>query len=274
MSPCKRVSLKVAVGYDLCEERMESESIPRTTRIRSGRFPIPGEPAVRRSLLVKLLAILVGFMVLAPSRQTLAEDNPGGWVVFVCWKSDSNDKGADGVEFSNCAWDPARSGWDSCYTEHGNKFQHAHTSHGFPYTHVQDGNSFQVTASMSDKHWDEEVYKAPAYSRLSGSTCSRNCFAYATGRSYWVIGIGNILTDEWYAFGSPIVPGVVMDDPNDHMLKITGVEYRNYSCGGGGFMVITETEEKNGTSGVYKRSWGDPNTGWQPSGDVYREDGN
>jgi hypothetical protein len=87
------------------------------------------------------------------------------------------------------------------------------------------------------------------------------------------------LYDEWFAYGSPIVPGVVMvwNDPNVggyHMLKITGVEYRNYSCGGGGFMVITETKEKNGTGGVYKRSWGDPNTGWQPSGDVYREDGN
>jgi len=88
---------------------------------------------------------------------------------------DGEDIGPLFVLFPDTFWTPTGS---YCSEDHrdpdGDRYEHSHLPHGFPFDH--DGTT--VTAQMSDWAWD--AYYA-GQTRISNSTFSKNCFAYAEG---------------------------------------------------------------------------------------------
>ena len=79
---------------------------------------------------------------------------------------------------------------------------------------------------------------------------------------------GSRRTYEWQACNSTLafaVDNLTLESGGAHSVKITKVE--DY----GTIKVITETQEKNGVSGVYKKSWAAPGGKPIPASAVYRK---
>jgi hypothetical protein len=141
--------------------------------------------------------------------------------------------------FDDTAWTPTGS---YCTEDHrapdNNRYEHSHLPHGFPFTH--NGNT--VTVQKSDWAWDA-YYSA---TRLSNSTFSKNCFAYAEGAptvmfaaAWWNNFTNSAYLPDGTSFGSV-----------GHAIKIEGV-YQN-TCTS---WVISLTSEKNASGGVYRSGW-------------------
>jgi len=122
----------------------------------------------------------------------------------------------------------------------GNRYEHSHLPHGFPFS---DGGT-TVTVQMSDWAWD--AYYGSS-SRLSNSTFAKNCFAYAEDAPTVMFEPG------WLAFTNPSsLKYATSYGTASHVIRIEAVVFKDwgtiYYCE----WVISETTEKNGSSGVYQ----------------------
>ncbi|MHC4344997.1 MAG: hypothetical protein ACYSUP_09965 [Planctomycetota bacterium] len=142
-------------------------------------------------------------------------------------------------EFPNTGWTP---GGAYCSDDHrdpdGERYEHSHLPHGFPFTH--NGNT--VTVQKSDWAWDPYY---PNQTRISNSTFSMNCYAYAEDAPTVMF------CDGWVAFtiGTSLPSGTSLGTTG-HARKIEAVYYK--SCA---YWVISQTAEKNASSGVYRGGW-------------------
>lgn len=127
----------------------------------------------------------------------------------------------------------------------GSKYNHAHLPHHFTFT--PPGGSDQVTAEKSDWAWDADY---TSYTRASGSTFSKNCFAHAAGSPEVMF------HDGWTQFTAPsskcenTSKGKSYGDAG-HVVAITGI----YTFPEASSCVISSTSEKNASSGVYTHGW-------------------
>lgn len=134
---------------------------------------------------------------------------------------------------------------DYCEEDHrdpdGSKYEHSHLPHGFGFWHGQRQN--WVTEEMSDWAWDAEY---TSYTQESGSTFSLNCFAYAEDAPTVMFYEG------WDDFtDSCSLQYATSYAESGHAVKIEDVYYHPLYCK----YVISYTEEKNASGGVYSHGW-------------------
>jgi len=104
---------------------------------------------------------------------------------------------------------------------------------------------------MSDRWWTANRYKTSnGYSLVSTSNCYGNCYAYATGRHYWINGDGwgILLQDDYTQVSSYPAKFYTLGNPGSHAVKIHSFYPSGY---------IHKTREKNQTSGVYEKTYED-----------------
>jgi len=130
----------------------------------------------------------------------------------------------------------------------GNRYQHAHLPHGFPFYHA--GDNVEVTVQMSDWAWN---YDYANQSRQSGSTFSKNCFAYACDAPTV------IFYQAWYNnFTLPSSLGEITSSirsygDEGHVIRITDID--NIGTEGNPEYVVSSSSEKNASGGVYAGAW-------------------
>jgi hypothetical protein len=138
----------------------------------------------------------------------------------------------------------------------GNKYNHGHLPHGFDFANGGD----TVTAQKSDWAWDAHY---ASYTRVSGSTFQKNCFAHCTGAPEVMF------HDGWTAFTNASTQCEVTTKRKSfgdagHVREITGIQtYSETLC------VISTTSEKNASSGVYTAAYALP--GGYATGDPVRK---
>lgn len=125
----------------------------------------------------------------------------------------------------------------------GNKYVHAHLPDHFPF--VPSGSTDNVTAQKSDWAWD--AYYS-SYTRVSGSTFSKNCFAYVAGSPTVMF------YDGWTQFTTNSSQCEITTKPKSygdsgHIIAITAIYTEFDPC------VISESYEKNASGGVYSHEW-------------------
>lgn len=183
----------------------------------------------------------------------VTQENPGDKSLMIYWKTLFDD-GSFMYDFDDKNYDPDLTCWCSHYTSESNKFGHAHTPNpGFPIEY--EGDTY--TAAMSDNWWDDYY----GLTHISDSSCYGNCFAYATGRSYWINSDGwsTLLDDDYTSASGTDSEFYTHGNPGNHAVKIT-----TYPSG-----YTHEEYWKNQTSGVYKRSYDDGVKDASTSGGFY-----
>jgi len=167
--------------------------------------------------------------------------------------------------FSSVLWKAADNPWNGRNTTAGNRIENCDLPMGFPFTLLvaKPGGGviqIEITAAESDAFWDAHYV---GKTRVSGSTFATNCFAFATGKSYWVEGFATLLADEYNSvntgcnggegFIRVLKNGDVISLPG-HAQKITSVcKNSPFSCDN-----IGAIQEKNGSSGVYETVYSCP----------------
>ncbi len=211
---------------------------------------------------------------LFPAHALSFQANPqDGWYYYKFKLLGVNFEGFRKVD--NSLWVASNNPWNGRNTSAGNRIQNADTPNtGFPFNVVIPGvGVVAVTQAMSDAAWDDFY---AGCTRISNSTFAKNCFGYCTGKSYWVDepGFDQIMTDEYDIVTMLAVSDILKEVA--HCMIITKI----CDNGGGGAEpsgptgfpdTISETKEKNGSSGVYKCVYYCPGGKDPGGGTLYRK---
>lgn len=141
-----------------------------------------------------------------------------------------------------------------CCADHrdpsGNKYVHAHLPDGYPFCWLYGETIIQVSAQMSDWAWDGEY---SGYDRHSGSTFSKNCFAYVSNAP-------TVMFADAWIYNFTLESSVSEDTLSprsfgdaDHVIRI--VETIDIGTEGNPHHVVSRTSEKNASGGVYSCGW-------------------
>ncbi len=158
----------------------------------------------------------------------------------------------EGVEVFTGVWFDSSGTY--CTEDHrtpdGDKYGHAHIPHHFLFIAFPPGHSPKiVTEEKSDWAWRQYYV---GFTEESGSTFSKNCFAYCTGAPTVMFHEG------WTAFtnGSSTCDsssGAKSYGDSSHVISITAIEtYPEDFC------AIKSTSEKNASGGVYSSTFALP----------------
>ncbi|MEY4387426.1 MAG: hypothetical protein RLY20_2709 [Verrucomicrobiota bacterium] len=140
---------------------------------------------------------------------------------------------------------------DYCPANHldpdGNRYEHAHLPHNFPFSNNASGFWLTVWEQWSDWAWDDYY---SGYTRDSGSTFAKNCYAYATGAPQVLFSSGySQFTSASSKCENTTKGKSYENNGHDHVITFT-VEFNEYSCD------VKHTSEKNASGGVYSMDWG------------------
>lgn len=120
------------------------------------------------------------------------------------------------------------------------------------------GENVTVTQATSDLAWDEHyaTTRGGGWTRVSSSGFDRNCYGYATKRTFWVEEPGFVIitADEYEVEKAHqcMEGGIIKYSGEDHSGLLDSCCDKNFS---GTYNTIKELSEKVGTGGLYKKSW-------------------
>lgn len=168
-----------------------------------------------------LLSCVAACSLLLPAEPVLADSNPtstrlpvnyrntpGGMTISVTYLVTA--------DATNGLWNPLFEPWNGKLTSASHRIENVISPVGFPFTASAD----TVTAPKCKDAWDADF---PDWTYVSAATCVYNCYAYATGKSYWINAPGfNILMQDEYTIhqGDYCKQGCVLKLLDDHALKL------------------------------------------------------
>lgn len=162
-----------------------------------GRFPVP----LFRTMAPLIVTIGSLFLPVCQSR-CFAVANPVKVSLPVWYRNAANGPNiqtsyAVTVTATDGWWQPQNTGWNAKNTAANNKIENVISPAGFPFMSGKDN----VTTDSCKFYWDA---KLPAWTYVSAASCSTNCYAYSTGKDYWVqpSGFNQIMLDEYAIFST------------------------------------------------------------------------
>ena len=162
---------------------------------------------------------------------------------------------------TNGAWLPPLTGWNNRNTSAGNKIENFEVGGEYDFTIAGGGDT--VTADKSKYFWTAHL---PGWTFKSAASLKTNCYAYCTGKDYWIqpAGFNVLMQDEYEVEEEFCMAGCIMKQSGDHCLKLeqccSPVE---------NLTTIKKMSQKINTSPVYEKTFSCPQGHIENGGTVY-----